>query len=314
MKRFITILLTVVLVLSLTARGAPKEAEQKKIGGLFASLAFDFQLQMNNGIERAAKEKGYEYMPYDYNADAELMLTGLDNMASSGVGAIYTLYLAPDSAISFMESHKEIGCLNQGQNMPGVRAWTENDYVMLGKQFVDSLDAYVTENNLTSGNIAALWLETCENEDSEYFQAKESIKAEINKWCEGKDFHFNGETYPKDDEDAANITVQLMNADPNLRFIFAFNNGYAIAAANEISAAVSDASEYFVFSSEGDAETFRLIADEKSPLGGCAYANIEESGYQVGLQLINWIENGKMENVVVAKELVDGRNVAEYLN
>ena len=42
--------------------------------------------------------------------------------------------------------------------------------------------------------------------------------------------------------------------------------------------------------------------------------NIEESGYKVGLQLINWVKNGVMEDVVNTKELVDDRNVADYLS
>ena len=41
--------------------------------------------------------------------------------------------------------------------------------------------------------------------------------------------------------------------------------------------------------------------------------DIEASGYQVGLQLINWIENGTMENVIVEKVLVDSTNVADYI-
>ena len=41
--------------------------------------------------------------------------------------------------------------------------------------------------------------------------------------------------------------------------------------------------------------------------------DIEASGYEVGKQLINWVENGKLENVVVSKDLVDSSNVKDYL-
>ena len=84
------------------------------------------------------------------------------------------------------------------------------------------------------------------------------------------------EFYPKDDEEAANMTTQILNATPDVKFFFCFNNGFAIAAANEITAAVPDVSDYLVFSSEGDEESFRL-------------------------------------NVVVEKDLIDARNVQEYL-
>lgn len=183
----------------------------------------------------------------------------------------------------------------------------------MANQFVESLDRYVTEKGITKGDIAALWLETCENEDSDYYDAKEDIKAVIEQWCEGKDFNFVSEFYPKDDEEAANMTAQILNATPDVKFFFCFNNGYAIAAANEIGAAVSDASDYFVFSSEGDPESFRLIDSGTSAYRACAYMDIEASGYEVGKQLINWVENGKLENVVVSKDLVDSSNVKDYL-
>lgn len=285
----------------------------KKIGMCAMSLGFDFQIQMSNGIQRAADESGYEYMVYDYNSDAENMLSGLETLAVSDVGAMYGLFMAPESATAFMQSNPDIGVLTQGEIVEGARACTENDYVALAEQFIEALDKYVAANNITQGDIAALWLTTCENEDSSYYDAKEDIKAVIEKWCEGKEFQFVSEFFPVDDEEASNMTTQIINATPNVKFFFCFNNGYAIAAANEIASAVPDASEYFVFSSEGDAESFRLIADESSPYRSCAYMNIEESGYAVGKQLIRWVESGEMENVIVKKELIDIDNVMDYL-
>lgn len=292
---------------------AAQTGDKKSLGMCAMSLSFDFQIQMSNGIERAAKENGYEYTVYDYNGDAEAMLSGLETLAASNVGALYGLFIAPESATDFMQSHPDIGVLTQGEIVEGAQSCTENDYVTLAKQFVEALEYYTTENNITEGDIACLWLETCENEDSDYFDAKEQIKEVINEWCADKNFELVSEFYPKDDEEAANMTTQIINATPNVKFFFCFNNGYAIAAANEITAAVPDASDYFVFSSEGDEESFRLIASDDSPYHACAYMDIEESGYQVGLQLINWIENGEMENVIVEKDLVDGRNVQDYL-
>lgn len=296
-----------------TSDTASQTGDKKRLGMCAMSLSFDFQIQMSNGIERAAEENGYEYTVYDYNSDAEAMLSGLETLAASNVGALYGLFNAPESATSFMLSHPDIGVLTQGEIVEGAQACTENDYVALANQFVEALEYYTTENNITEGDIACLWLENCENEDSDYFTAKEQIKEVINTWCEGKDMELVSEFYPKDDEEAANMTTQILNATPDVKFFFCFNNGFAIAAANEITAAVPDVSDYLVFSSEGDEESFRLISSGDSPYRACAYMDIEQSGYQVGLQLINWIENGEMDNVVVEKDLVDGRNVQEYL-
>lgn len=331
MKKLFAILLCLAMILGLVACGAPAEepktdapaeapktdapAEEPKakLGAMIASLSFDFQLQMSNGIQRAADEFGYEYMPYDYNFDTEQMLSGLDTLKASDVKAMYGLFIAPESAIDFMKSNPDIGVLTQGGVVDGAQAGTINDYVALAEQFVEALDIFVTENNITSGEIGALWLEVCENQDNEYYAAKEDIKAVINEWCEGKDFSITAEYYPADDEAAANCTAQMLNSNPNVKAVFAFNNGYAITAANEIAASVPDTSEYFVFSSEGDPESFRLIQSGTSPYRACAYMDIEASGYQVGLQLINWIENGVLENVIVEKVLIDSRNVAEFI-
>lgn len=298
---------------STASASTESSSDKKKIGMLALSLSFDFQIQMNNGIQRAAEENGYEYSVYDYGGDAEAMLSGLETLQASNVGALYAIFAAPESASSFMKSNPDIGVLTQGTMVDGAQAQTKNDYTTLANQFVEALDAYVTENNITDGEIAALWLETCENEDSEYFAAKEEIKDVINDWCEGKDFSITNEFYPKDDEEASNMTTQIMNSNPNTKFFFCFNNGYAIAASNEISSAVPDTSGYFVFSSEGDEESFRLIQGGTSPYRACAYMDIEASGYEVGKQLINWVENGKMDDVVVTKDLVTAANVADYM-
>ena len=294
---------------------APAGSGEKngKLGAILPSLSFDFQLQMNNGIQRAANEFGYEYMAYDYDFDSERMLSGLDTLKDTGVKGMYGIFIAPESATQFMKDNPEIGVLTQGEVVDGALAGTINDYVTLAEQFIESLDNSVTENNITSGHIGALWLTTCENQDSEYYAAMVDMKNVFDKWCEGKDFEFTADYFPNDDEEASNMTAQMLNADPDMKFIFAFNNGFAIAAANEVSSAKADTTEYFVFSSEGDAESFRLIASGDSPYRGCAYADIEASGYDVGLQLINWIENGVMENVTVTKVLIDSRNVADYV-
>ena len=312
MKKWFTLFLAFALVLTLTA--SVYADEKGKIGMCAASLSFDFQLKMSNGIERAAKEAGYEYVVYDYNFDNENMLSGLDVLKASGVKGMYGLFLSGETATPFMKENPDIGVLTQGAVVDGAKACTQEDYVKMGENFVAALDAYVTEKGITSGEIGALWLELCQNEDNEYYGAKEQIKDVIKAWCEGKAFTFNesAEFYPPDDETAANDTAQILNAYPNLTFLFCFNNGYAIAAANEISSARPNTDNYFVFSSEGDEETFRLIQSGTSPLRGCTYMDIEASGYEVGKHLIDWIENGNLVNVIVNRELVDARNISEY--
>lgn len=289
------------------------DKEKGKIGALLSTLSLDFQIQMSNGIQRAAVEAGYEYMPYDYNSDSEGMVSGIETLMASGVTSYYGLFLAPETAAGLMTANPEVGVLTQGEVVTGAQACTQEDWKALADKFVDALDYFVKETGITKGDVAGLWLTSCEVEDSDYFRAREEMTAIINEYLKGTDFKFAADYYPNDGEEASNMTTSLLNGYPDVRFIFCFNNDTAIACANEISSAVTDVSDYFIFSSEGDDETFRLINDPDSPLRACTYMNIEESGYQVGRQLINWNENGTMENVFVERNLVDARNITEFV-
>lgn len=283
-----------------------------KIGVLLPSLAMDFQTKMAAGVKRAADEFGYDYQEIDYNFDAELEASGMDTLASTGVQAYYGIFMSAEADSARLKDHPEIGTISQAMDVES-NAFIVNDYQAMGEQYIESLKNFRTTNNLKGGDMASIWLTTCEVKDSDYYDAMTTMKSTMLEYCQQEGLNYVSDQYAETDEDASNIAEQLLNAYPNLRYIFCFNNGYALVTANEISSAVTDSSDYFVFSSEGDDESFRLISSKESPLRGCAYQDIEKCGYQTGLQLINWIKTGKMENVVANRVLVDIRNVADYL-
>lgn len=288
-------------------------AEKPKIGTLMPSLSFDFQAQMAAGVKRAAAEFGYEYQEVDYNFDAELQISGAEVLAASGVKAYYAIFLNLESANASLAEHPEIAVISQSMDV-NARAFMENDYKTLGRQFVDALDHFRKENNIEDGQIAALWMTPCEIVGSEFNLAMVDMKEIMLEYCRANSLEFVSDQFVDLPEEASNVTEQLLNAYPRFRYLFCFNNGTALAAANEIMSAVPNAREYFVFSSEGDAESFRTIGTGTNPYRACAYNNIEQSGYEAGLQLINWVENGKIENVVVTRQLVDSRNIKEFLH
>lgn len=310
MKRIFAIGLALVLTMALVS--AAVAAETPKLGTLLPSLAFDFQAQMAAGVKRAADEFGYGYQEVDYNFDAELQLSGAETLAASGVMAYYGIFINAESANAMFEKYPEIGVISQAMDV-NAQGFILNDYAKLGEQFVEAMDYFRKENGIDGGQVAAIWLTTCEVVDSDFYNAMVTMKGIMEAYCEAEGLEFVSDQFADNDEQASNITEQLLNAYPDMRYLFCFNNGFAIAAANEITAGVKDSSDYFVFSSEGDPESFRLIASGTSPYRGCAYNDIEQSGYDTGLQLINWIENGVLEDVVVTRQLVDARNVADFI-
>jgi ABC-type sugar transport system substrate-binding protein len=291
---------------------AAPETDKAKIGVLLPSLSFDFQAQMAAGVKRAAAEKGYGYQEVDYNFDAELQLSGAETLAASGVLAYYGIFLNLEAGNVSLTEHPEVAVISQAMDVDA-NAFMLNDYKVMGQQFVESLDYFRKENNVEGGQIAAIWLTGCEVVGTEFNTAMVDMKNIMTEYCKANGLEFVSDQFADTDEQASNITEQLLNAYPKLRYMFCFNNGFALVAANEIMSAVPDAGEYFVFSSEGDPESFRTIKSGTSPYRACAYNNIEQSGYEAGLQLVNWIENGKIENVVVTRTLVDSRNIQDFL-
>ena len=300
---------------SSSAEATPVPADdgsKGKIGVLLPSLSMDFQAQMAAGVQRAADEFGYEYQEIDYNFDPELEASGIETLVASGIQAYYGIFISAEADSAKIKENPEIGTISQAMDVDA-NAFIVNDYQALGEQYIDSLEYFRTENSLEDGDMACIWLTACEVEDSDFYKAMMTMKDIFVPYCEENGINYVSDQFAENDEDAANITEQLLNAYPDLRYVFCFNNGYALVASNEISAAVKDTNDYFVFSSEGDAESFRMISSNDSPYRGCAYQDIEASGYQTGLQLINWTENGEMEDVIAERALVDIRNVGDYL-
>lgn len=285
--------------------------EQGTIGALLPSMA-DFTVQMAAGIKRAADESGYLYQEFNYNMDIEQQLDGMETLMRSGVKAYYGIFLNVDSSNEIFAKNPGVGTISQGESV-NANAFILDDYSIIANHFIEALDNFRAENEFEGAEVAGLWLPGSEIEDNIDYISKMIIKEIIVKYCEENGLKYVSDLAASSDEEAADCTAQLLNANPNLRYLFCFNNSFAISASNEISSAVADTSGYFVFSSEGDPEGFRLINSGTSPYRACSYNNVELSGYNVGLQLINWIENGEMKNVFVERQLVDRGNANQFL-
>lgn len=327
MKKALSLLLVCVLALSLCACAAtstapaadtaPEAAAEKtegpkgKIGMLALSLSYDFQIKMAEGIRKAAEENGYEYAEYDFQGDAEKEISGIETLMNSGVDAFYGIFMSPEAAAEKISEYENVGVISQDV-MSAANANVTTDYKQMAEFFCASLKSHIEAKGLESGDIACLWLPTCENKDSGFYTAMLEIQEVIHKEFDGTAYNYTNDYIVKDVEDSANGTVQIMNANPNVRFFFTFNNNYATLCANEISAANSDVSEYFVYSTADDAEVLRQIASGESPLRACAYGDVVATGYETGLQLINFLENGQIQNVPQQKTLVDFNNIGDY--
>ncbi|MGI6607395.1 MAG: sugar ABC transporter substrate-binding protein [Erysipelotrichaceae bacterium] len=309
MKKILKIITIFLVLFSLVACSETNE-EKAKIGIVVPDLNNSFCSAMYNGVKRAGEEKGYEVFEYVTEMNPENDVNSVELLANNGVLAYYGLHMAGDSVGSILkDKYPQIGCFSQTA-FEGATQHIVDSFDIVADHFVESLGEFMEENNLTEVEICGIWLSNAQIEGTTENEQYTTFMNRIQSEYANTGIKYIQSEYPSDAEDVAN-TVETLLLSTNATIFFCCNNDFAISASNIISSAKSDTSSYFVFSTEGDSESFRLIADVNSPYRAASVADTEETGYQVGLQLVNWIENGKMEGISVARELVDWRNVAD---
>lgn len=308
MKKIIAVLLVCIALVSVIGcTTGEKTPEKAKIGVVVPDLNNAFCTDMDNGVKRAAKEKGYEVFDYVTQMNPENDIASVEQLANNGVKAYYGLHMVTESVGDLLKNkYQDIGCFSQVR-FDGATQVLDDDFKVVAQQFTESLDAFLAENNITEAQICGIWLSVAQIEGTTENAQYQAIMDEIETHYAGTGITYAQHAYPADSEDVGNQVETLLLAHSDATIFFCHNSDYAIAAANIISAAKSDTSKYYIFSTEGGDEVQRQIADPKSPLRAASVADTEQTGYLIGLQCVNWIENGKMEPVSQARTLVDWR-------
>ncbi|MBO4358904.1 MAG: hypothetical protein J5796_03795 [Erysipelotrichaceae bacterium] len=320
MKKLLSVLLVLILAVSLAAcsnggegggEGGGDEVKAK-IGVSTISLDNDYCIQMNDGIVAAAEDKGYETMTISAFFDAEQELAALDQLAANDVKAMYFLGGATEALVNERNSKYEgLGIFAQGY-ADGVEAWLVEDNDGIINAFLEAVDKYAAETGVTEAQVVGIFPAGSDAEGSQQYETLKSFIATAQNHFEGTGIEFANYYISNDAEGVSNMVETILNTYEKPRYFFCYNNDFAIVAANTLTSAVKDTSEYLVYSSEGDATSLGMIADPSSPYRGCALGNTYNTGYNIGLQLVNWVENGVMENVPAQKDFVDWTNVADF--
>lgn len=156
MKKFLILVLTAIMVLSIAACGkeapaasqspsakptesatsTPAADKKIKIGATFYSLQNEFTMRMDNAGKKYCQENGIEYTSYDGNYDAATQLAQVETMIADGVDAII---LNPQDAVACAEAveiaHKA------GIPVIGVNTMVESDL----------LTSYVGSQDVSAG-------------------------------------------------------------------------------------------------------------------------------------------------------------------
>lgn len=287
--------------------------EKGKIGHLSISLSSDFTTSIDNGMRKAAEEKGYELMTIDVNADPELELSSVETMLTSGVEAFYTVSVASENVWNAVQEKDSSVAIISQQPGASANAHVVEDNVGMAKMFLESLDAYMQEHNMESAKMACMWLAECESPEMSMYAGRQAILEEVNKAFEGTDNEILCEVYSSDSEGQTNNAESILNMYPECNVIFCYGSDMGVIASNIVMSAGRETESFYIFASESADEVYNQIANEQSPLRGCASGSVEDLGYNIALSLISYIETGEISDVPVPKTLCDWRNVDGFL-
>ena len=285
MKKYLALVLSVVLVLACTASGL---AESKgAIGFSVYDLQYEFFISMRDGTKAEIEKLGYEYIEHDQKSDETQMVTGAINLIDQGIAALIISPCKPEALSSIIEAAK-------AKNVPVIvddiggggtdyNAIVISDCYQGGQQGAD----YTIEllgDNAGSKKVAII---KCEPSAVYAIRRGEGYKANM----EAAGFTVVKELsgHSKSDE-GYTIMQDLLASDPDIVAVFAENDPMAVGAANALADAGRD--DVIVIGFNGDGEALDAMK------AGTMHGTVAQDPYEMGAL-----------TVVLADQLIRGEEL-----
>lgn len=100
MKKFLSIIITIILSSSLLVGCTPKDGGAKKIGLIVSTLNNPFFVDLKTGVENKAKELGYEVVVLDSQNDPAKEVSNMEDISVKNVDIVLLNPVDSDSAIA----------------------------------------------------------------------------------------------------------------------------------------------------------------------------------------------------------------------
>ncbi|MCR8744892.1 ribose ABC transporter substrate-binding protein RbsB [Romboutsia lituseburensis] len=100
MKKFLSIIITIILSSSLLVGCTPKDNDAKKIGLIVSTLNNPFFVDLKTGVENKAKELGYEVVVLDSQNDPAKEVSNMEDISVKNVDIVLLNPVDSDSAIA----------------------------------------------------------------------------------------------------------------------------------------------------------------------------------------------------------------------
>ncbi len=294
MKRFIVVMLALVLVTGLAfAGGTGEKANAKKtIGFSLWTMEYTFFQAVEKGVRDAAKDLGYNYVMIDQNGKADKMVNDLNSLVGQKVDGIVITPVDPGAigpAVQKARAAKiPVVCADIGKSGPVNALLISNNYKG-GQMAMDFIAKELEKKGMKGakvgvGTVQPQWTYARGRGDGFIARAKElgyPVASELivqNPTSEG----------------GYDTMQQMLSAVPDIAAVFYASGREAVGAANAIKAAGKD---IVVVGYNGDPEEIQAMRD------GIMAADIAQQPYNIGYESVKLMQRiwagEKFEDAVV---------------
>ena len=271
---------------------------------LVSTLSNPFFVDLSDGAKAEAEAKGYTLEISDAQDDSATQANQAQNAISKGVSAVIINPVDSDAAGPSVEA------LN-GAKIPVIAV---DRGVTTGK-----LDSFVSSDNVLGGKLAAEQIAKAIGEKGDVIVLQGVPGASATR-DRGQGFEEGIKAFPNikvvasqtanfDRAEGLDVASNLLQANPNVKAIFAHNDEMALGALKAL--AEKAGKDVFVFGFDGTNEGLQAVQD--GTMLGTIAQQPKELGKIAVDQAIKFLESGKADaNVPVEVKTVTKENVAEY--
>ena len=263
-----------------------------------------FFVELRDGAQAKAEELGIDLDIQDASDDAATQADQLRNAETSGADVVIVNPTDSDAVGSAVQSLNNadipVIAVDRSSNSGEVASFVASDNVAGGKQAADALAKSIGEEGeiLILQGIAG---SSASRDRGQGFE--EGIAAYPNIKVAAK------QTANFDRTEGLNVTTNLLQANPNIKAIFAENDEMALGAIEALGARAGE--EVKVFGFDGTADGLAAVEDGK--LEGTIAQQPDELGARAVEQAAAILDGGSAEEEVpVAVVTVTNDNVAEF--
>ncbi|MGO2828373.1 MAG: substrate-binding domain-containing protein [Corynebacterium casei] len=300
--------ITSVAALSFTAvacnRGESSEGSGDSVTLALSTQTNPFFVELRDGAQAKADELGIELDIQDASDDAATQTDQLRNAETSGADVVIVNPTDSDAVGSAVQSLNNadipVIAVDRSSNSGEVASFVVSDNVAGGKQAAEALAAAIGEEGeiLVLQGIAG---SSASRDRGQGFE--EGIAAFPNIKVVGK------QTANFDRTEGLNVTTNLLQANPNIKAIFAENDEMALGAIEALGARAGE--EVKVFGFDGTADGLTAVEDGK--MEGTIAQQPDELGARAVEQAAAILDGETPEEEVPVEVVtVTNENVAEF--